>query len=91
MEFEWDEAKSNHNLRRRNFGFDYAALVFAGPTIDKPDQRHAYGEVRILAIGAVGGEILAVVYTARDGIRRIISARKANRKERHQWQSFVNP
>ncbi len=91
MEFDWDEAKSDRNLRLRNLGFDYASLVFAGPTIEKPDQRRAYGEVRVLAIGAVGSEILAVVYTDRDGIRRIISARKANRKERRQWQSFVNP
>ncbi len=91
MEFEWDDAKSEHNLRHRNFGFDYAALIFGGPTIDTPDQRHAYGETRILAIGAVGINILAVVYTDRDGIRRIISARKATRKERRQWQSFVNP
>lgn len=30
MEFEWVDAKSKHNLRHRNFGFDYAALVFAG-------------------------------------------------------------
>ena len=91
MEFEWDDAKSEHNLRHRKFGFDYAALVFAGPTIDTPDQRHAYGEPRILTIGAVGNDILAVVYTDRDDIRRIIPARKANRKERRQWQSFVNP
>ena len=91
MEFEWDDVKSAQNLRHRNFGFDFAALVFAGPTLERLDQRRDYGEARSLAIGAVGEEILAVVFTDRDGVRRIISARKANRKERRQWQSFVNP
>ncbi|MEJ0050817.1 MAG: BrnT family toxin [Methylovirgula sp.] len=40
----------------------------------------------------MGEDILFVTYTDRNGeIRRIISARKANRKERLLWQSFVNP
>jgi uncharacterized DUF497 family protein len=86
VEFDWDEAKSATNLRLRGFGFDHAALVFSGPTLETPDNRRAYGEIR-----AIDADVLVVVYTDRDGIRRIISARKANRKERHQWHSFVNP
>ena len=91
MEFDRDEAKSATNLRLRGFGFDHAALVFSGPTLETPNNRRAYGEIRIRAIGAIDADVLVVVYADRDGIRRIISARKANRKERHQWHSFVNP
>lgn len=91
MEFEWDAAKSGQNLRERGFGFDYAACVFDGPTVEALDDRRAYGELRIRAIGEVDENILVVIYTDRDQVRRIISARKANRKERQLWQSFVSP
>jgi uncharacterized DUF497 family protein len=91
MEFEWDEAKSAQNLRQRGFGFDYAACVFDGPTIEAVDGRRAYGELRIRAIGQVDENVLVVIYTDRNKIRRIISARKASRRERQLWQSFANP
>jgi uncharacterized DUF497 family protein len=91
MEFEWDDAKSDQNLRQRGFGFDYAACVFDGPSIETVDERRAYGEIRIRAIGRVDENVLVVIFTDRNKIRRIISARKANRRERQLWQSFVNP
>ncbi len=91
MEFEWDGVKSDQNLRQRGFGFDSAAWVFDGPTLEAVDDRRAYGEIRIRAIGRVDENVLVVVYTDRNEVRRIISARKANRKERQLWQSFVNP
>jgi uncharacterized DUF497 family protein len=59
--------------------------------VETPDDRRAYGETRVRAIGAIDADVLVVVYTDRNDIRRIISARKANRKERQLWQSFVNP
>ena len=49
------------------------------------DDRHDYGEIRIKAIGEADGIILAVIYTDRDDVRWIISARKANKKERALW------
>jgi uncharacterized DUF497 family protein len=86
VEFEWDEAKSAATLVGRGFGFDYAIRIFAGPTLEAPDLRQRYGETRIRAIGAVGADILVVIYTDRGPARRIISARLANRKERALWQ-----
>ncbi len=91
MDFEWDGVKSDQNLRQGGFGFDTAAWVFDGPTLEAVDDRRAYGEIRIRAIGRVDVNVLVVVYTDRNEVRRIISARKANRKERQLWQSFVNP
>ena len=91
MDFEWDDIKSELNLRQRGFGFDYAALIFNSPVLETTDTRRAYGEIRVQAIGQVDQNVLFVTYTDRNGIRRIISARKANKKERLIWQSFVNP
>ena len=87
MLFDWDPTKHARNLTERGFGFDVAALIFEGPTIEHPDDRHDYREPRIRTIGAVDGLILHVVYTDRNDIRRIISARPATRKERRQWHN----
>jgi uncharacterized DUF497 family protein len=89
MLFEWDEAKSERTLRERGFGFDYAARIFADLTLERRDERRDYGEVRMEAIGRVGDDILFVVYTDRADVRRIISAPRANRKERKLWHSFA--
>jgi len=91
MEFEWDDAKSARNQILRGLSFASAALIFDGPTVEFVDKRHTYGEMRVKAIGAIDDETYVVIYTDRQGVRRIISARRANRKERKQWQSFANP
>jgi uncharacterized DUF497 family protein len=91
MEFEWDEDKHHRNCSERGFGFDFAALIFAGPVIEKRDHRRDYGELRILALGEAEGVVLAVIYTDREDVRRIISARRASKKERAEWQSFARP
>jgi uncharacterized DUF497 family protein len=90
MDFEWDAAKSSRNLAERGFGFDAAALIFEGPVIEWCDVRHTWGEARIVAVGAVSGVMLAVIYTDRGDVRRIISARRARKKEIELWQSCGN-
>lgn len=90
MIFEWDGAKSRRNVDERGFGFRYASRIFEGPTLEAPDERRDYGEVRIQAIGAIGSDVLFVVYTDRGDIRHIISARFANRKDRRIWRLFVD-
>jgi uncharacterized protein len=89
MLFEWDEAKSRRTLSERGFGFDYAARIFLGPTLEKQDDRQDYGEVRMQAIGEVAGDVLFVAYTNRGDARHVISARLAIRKERRLWHSFA--
>ena len=85
MLFEWDDAKHAHNQRETKFGFDFAALIFQADTITWPDERLDYGESRMRAIGEVDGLVLHVVFSDRGHIRRIISARAANKKERSRW------
>ena len=89
MEFGWDDAKSAKNLRERGFGFDYAALVFLGRTLRKVDDRKDYGEERVIAIGEIDGDLYTVCDPDRGDVRRIISARRAHRKERTLWHASV--
>lgn len=86
MIFEWDEAKSAANARDRGLPFDIAMALFDGPTLESPDRRRNYGEARIKAIGSVTGHVLVCIYTDRPGIRRIISLRVADRKERNAYR-----
>jgi len=87
--FEWDDAKSEANFRERGFDFAYASLIFDGPTAQIDDRRADYGERRIQAIGEVDGTVLFVVYTWRGTTRRIVSARRANRRERHAYRQAL--
>lgn len=87
MRFDWDSAKSEANKRERGFGFDFAVLIFEGETIEWPDDRRNYGESRVRAIGEADGLVLHVVFTDRDDVRRIISARIASRRERSVWHA----
>lgn len=90
MRFTWDPAKSEANLRDRGFDFVFATLIFEGPTLERADDRQDYGERRIIALGIADGIPLAVVYTDRaegnEVVRRIISARVSNRRERKAYR-----
>jgi uncharacterized protein len=57
------------------------------PTIEYADERRYYGEIRIRAIGVAGNLTLHCVYTQRGEVRRIISLRYANRKERDAYRA----
>lgn len=89
MEVEWDEAKSERNLRERGFDFAYAALVFEGLVIEREDTRRDYMEPRFVALGTVEDEHWTMVYTPRAGRLRIISARRASRKERDVYDQEI--
>ena len=83
--FEWDEDKNAANIVRHGIDFDDAIRIFDGSVLEKMDDRHGYGEVRMVAIGIAYGRELFVVYTWRGDNRRIISARRANRHERQAY------
>lgn len=93
MLFDWKDDKRDKTLLERGIDFIDAAFVWEDPfRQEREDQRRNYGEKRIQTIGKVSFGILFVVYTARvkeDGkdIIRIISVRKAGRKERKEYES----
>jgi uncharacterized DUF497 family protein len=82
MEFEWDEAKSDACFGERGFDFGYAVRVFLDPgRLIEIDDRFDYGEPRYRVLGRIDGRVFVVVYTPRGKLFRLISARKANRRE----------
>jgi uncharacterized DUF497 family protein len=93
VNFTWDSRKSARNRASRGFDFAFATLVFDGPTLERRDTRRDSGEVRRLAIGRADGVHLTVVYTDRivagTVVRRIISARLSNRRERQAYQDAL--
>ncbi|MYE83767.1 MAG: BrnT family toxin [Boseongicola sp. SB0673_bin_14] len=82
MEFEWDDAKNDDCFQRRGFDFAYAVRAFLDPkrTVAR-DTRRDYGEDRYKLVGTIKGRAYVIVYTMRGSTVRIISARKAGRKE----------
>jgi uncharacterized DUF497 family protein len=88
LEFEWDNAKAKKNLRKHAVSFDEATSAFYDAlSVTIPDPDHSAGENRFLLIGkTVGGYIVVVSHTDRGERIRIISARRANRHERANYE-----
>ncbi len=84
--FEWDEAKNEANIAKHGISFPKATLVFRGPLQQFRDSRRDYGEIRYRVVGMMEGEEIAVIYTERGNILRIISARRAKRDERRDYR-----
>ena len=87
VEFEWDAAKHSKALRERGIGFDDGARIFERPVLIWEDARRNYGEARFMAVGETDGDILHVAFTRRGDVVRIISVRRASRKEAQLWLS----
>lgn len=88
-DFEWDPVKESLNLQNHYVDFTTASLIWDHPVLKRPDNRRDYGESRFVAFGAVENRILAVVFTWRGEARRIISARKANPRERRLFEEEI--
>ena len=85
MLFEWDEEKANLNWRKHKIDFNDAAKVFADENrVEWLDEYHSDDEDRYITVGKVN-EILFVVYTEREDVTRLISARRANKQERRKY------
>ena len=89
MEFEWDEGKRRSNFEKHGVDFTDAILVLADAPLTLEDARHDYGEQRCLALGELHGPLFAVTFTIRDGVFRIISARRANARERRFYNECI--
>ena len=88
MDFEWDEAKRASNLDKHAIDFARAVTMWQRPVIDPAERRSVDGEFRHLALGTIGDDelVIAVVYTLRGKVRRLISARRGRRDERTYYQ-----
>ncbi len=87
IRFEWDADKAAANIRKHGLSFETAAFVFSDPFALALQDRFEGGEHRWQTIGAIQGELIVLVaHTVRETggeeVIRIVSARKADRKER---------
>ena len=88
MDFEWDDEKAARNLAKHGVSFHEAATVFGDPlSITYYDPNHSENEDRYLTIGHTStGHVHIVSHTDRGDRIRIISARRATRKERKSYE-----
>jgi uncharacterized DUF497 family protein len=88
MQFEWDENKNKANIAKHGIGFEIAKDVFDDKNKIIAPNRIVDKEERFQVIGEIEGVIvIMVVFTPRDGKVRIISARRANKKERTNYEN----
>ena len=91
IRFEWDPAKAASNLRKHRVSFELAMRVFSDPFALSEQDRIEGGERRWQTLGMVEGIVLLLVaHTVRDegdiDVIRIISARRADRRERRRYE-----
>jgi uncharacterized DUF497 family protein len=87
LNFKWDEAKALSNLAKHDVSFDRATTVFKDIfAVERLDDRADYGETRFILTGRADGDVLlSVVYTESAEAIRIISARRATRREQDDY------
>jgi uncharacterized protein len=83
--WDWDEAKRQANLAKHGVDFAMVSRFDWTGAVIEPDARFDYGELRLIATGMVGDRLHVVIYTERDGQKRIIGLRKANSREFERW------
>ncbi len=89
MRLEWDDAKLSANLSKHKLDFRDAQQVFDGrPVFTFLSPRGE--EARQVSVGVLEGRMVAVVWLDREGVRRIISMRKARRGEEREFRQLYD-
>jgi uncharacterized DUF497 family protein len=93
MDFDWDNNKDQSNITKHGISFEEAIAIFDDPNIlTFEDVRFNYGETRFVSIGQITiitqekKVIIVVIHTQRNRAIRLISARKANERERKRYE-----
>lgn len=89
--FEWDNGNIDKNLGKHNVeNWECEQIFFNEPLIVLEDTRHSLSEKRLAAFGKTNARrMLIVVFTKREKLLRVISARDMNRKERKFYEKNV--
>ena len=85
MDFEWDDDKQLKVLHKHGIDFEDAIGIFEGFVAEQRSDR--FGEARWTAIGPTGSGMIALVYTMRGEVRRVITARPARKYERREYHA----
>jgi uncharacterized DUF497 family protein len=88
-DFDWDPTKERRNARKHGVTFDEAASVIRDPLASRVnDRNHSGYEERVTVIGWTAQSRLLVVIVSLGGpVPRIISARRATKRERHAYEA----
>jgi len=63
LQFSWDEAKRQENLRNHGLDFADASAVFEGTTFTVENNRFDYGEQRFITLGLLHGRVVSIAQT----------------------------
>ena len=86
MRFTFDPAKNERNIAERSLSFELASELEWNTALIVEDTRRDYGETRLRVLALLRGGLHAIVVTPRKGELRVISFRKANRKEKKLYE-----
>ena len=81
MRFTWSERKRAVNLKNHGLDFVDAPRIFEGATYTFEDDRFDYGEQRFETLGLLAGVPVSIVHTESEDEIRVISFRKATKRE----------
>jgi len=89
MKLEFDQAKRKKTLQERGLDFARVVEVFDGIHFTGQDKRIDYEEDRFITVGWLDDSMIVMVWTPRGEVRRIISMRKANDREKTLYASYL--
>ena len=85
--WDWDEPKRQATLLLRGLDFAMVESLDLDLAEVSLDDRKGYGEVRLQARGLIEGRLYVIAFTQRDESLRLISLRKANKREQVLWEN----
>jgi uncharacterized DUF497 family protein len=89
LELEWDESKRRIVFAERGVDVLRAARIFENDVVTTIDDRHDYGEERLISFGLVEGECFYVVHTQRGDVTRLITAWKGSRNDVKRYKASI--
>ena len=90
MQFDFDPGKDATNLSKHGLSLAAAAELSWDAALVWVDDRTDYGEVRMVALAPIGEMLFFVAFVDRETVRRIISLRRANRREVNHYVKAIN-
>ena len=86
MYYDWDKNKRVANIAKHGVDFADADLFDWASAFESQDDRAHYGEERFVAIGLIGKRLHILIYTKRGRAIRLISLRRANKREKEFYE-----
>ena len=86
--FEWDEQKAERNQSKHSISFPFATRAFDDENrVTVIDHRYDYGETRYITLAKIDNRVYVVAFTIRSSNIRLLSARKANKREVKRYEN----